>query len=247
MNIFTELYLKLSKNRFRKTFKPLGIKKRRHFLVSAPYNEGDFIKALPFIDGLKKLGSIVMLVSYNLKNIYQFIRPHIFEPIFCESPTELFTKEYNGLKEKLGERRFHFLVELNKPANISLPYLTPIEKRICFYDEKKFPYYNIMIKDSIASLYDFFDIKETNPQLLFNFSKRDLRKFLKKLNKKEPLLFVNGRNNVSWEGDRIIVGENILASDPEIYGMLYICDAYSGRDDTLCEFAKLFKKPILQS
>lgn len=247
MNIFTELYLKLSKNRFRKTFKPLGIKKRRNFLVSAPCNEGDFIKALPFIDGLKKLGSIVMLVSHNLKNIYQCMRPHIFEPIFCESSTEIFTKEYNVLKEKLGERRFHFLVELNKPANISLPYLTPIEKRVCFYDRNKFPYYNIMIKDSITSLNDFFEIKESNPQLLFHFSKRDLRKVIRKLNKKEPLLFVNGRDDVSWEGDRIIVGENIAVSDPEIYGILYICDAYCGKNDTLFEFAKLFKKPVLRS
>ncbi len=246
MNIFGELYLKLSKNRFRKTFKPLGIKRRRQFLVSAPCNEGDFVKALPFINGLKKMGSIVMLLSHNLAKIYQYIKPQLFESIFCESPAEIFTKEYNGLKEKLGERRFHFLVELNRPANISLPYLTPIEKRICFYDKNKFPYYNIMIKDSITSLSDFFDIKETDPQLLFHFSKRDLRKLLKKMNKKGPFLFANGRHDVSWQGDKIIVGKDIAVSDPEIYGILYICDAYCGKDDTLFEFAKLFKKSILQ-
>jgi len=247
MRIFTELYLRLSKNRFRKTFKPLGIKKRRNFLVSVPCNESDFLKTLPFINGLKKLGSIVLLISNDLKNIYQCIKPEIFEAIFYDRPTILFTREYKNLKERLSTRRFHFLVELNKPANISLPYLTPIEKRICFYDRDKFPYYNIMIKNSITSLHEFFNIKETNPELLFQFSKRDLKKIVKKMNKKEPLLFVNGRNSISWEGDKIIVGENIAASDPEIFGILYICNAYCGKCDILYEFAKVCKKQIFQS
>lgn len=247
MSIFAELYLRLSKNRFRKTFKPLGIKKRRNFLVSVPCDEGNFLKTLPFINGLRKLGSIVLLLSLDLKNIYQYIKPKLFEAIFFDRPTIIFTKEYKSLKEKLSTRRFHFLVELNKPANISLPYLTPIEKRICFYDRDKFPYYNIMIKNSINSLHQFFNIEETNPELLFHFSKRDLKKVLKKMSKKEPLLFVNGKNSISWEGDKIIVGEHIAASDPEIFGILYICDAYSGQRDTLYEFAKVCRKRILQS
>lgn len=247
MTIFAELYLRLSKNRFRKTFKPLGIKKRRNFLVSMPCDESDFLKTLPFINGLRKLGSIVLLLSDDSKNIYQHIKPELFEAIFFDKPTMLFTKEYKSLKERLSTRRFHFLVELNKPANIALPYLTPVEKRICFYDRDKFPYYNIMIKDSITSLHQFFNIKESNLELLFQFSKRDLKKVLREMKKKEPLLFVNGKDSVSWEGDKIIVGENIAASDPIIFGILYLCDAYCGQRDTLYEFARVLKKRILQS
>ncbi len=247
MNIFAGLYLKLSKNRFQKTFKPLGIKKRRNFLISAPCNVGDFLQALPFINGLKKMGTIVMLASKDLKNIYRYIKPNIFETIFYEKPSTLFSKEYKDLKKRLGERHFHFLIELNKPANISLPYLTPVERRICFYEKDNFPYYNIMIKDSVNSLNEFFDIKETNPQNLFHFSKRDLQRTLKKFNKKRPLLLVNSVDNISWQGDKIIVGQNIANSDPEIYGILYLCDAYYGRYDTLYEFAKLFNKQILRS
>ncbi len=247
MNIFATMYLKLSRNRFRKPFKPLGIKKNRTFLISAPRDISPFIQALAFIAGLRKMGSIVLLTPKNLETIYQFLKPNIFETIFYDKPSIIFSKEYNELKHQLHNKHFHFLIELNKPANISLPYLISAEKRICFYDENNFPYYNIMMKNSVTSLNEFFNIKTTNPQNLFRFYKRSLNKLLKKYNKKSPLLFINGEDYVSWDGDKIIVDENISSSDPQIYEILYFCDAYYGKSDMFYEFAKTFNKRILTS
>jgi hypothetical protein len=247
MNIFETLYLKLSKKRFLKTFKPLGIKKKRNFLISAPSEVSDFLKALPFIEGLKKLGNIVMLMPKKLKDICCYMKPNVFEMIFYEEPSKLFSKEYKRLKKKLGNTGFHFLIDLNKPANISLPYLVSAEKRICFYEKNNYPYYNIMIKQNINSLVQFFDIESSNPQNLFHFYVRDLKKTLKKFKKKKPLLFINGENNITWEGDKIIVGKDILSSDPEVYKILYFSDAYYGQCDALYEFMKIFNKRIVES
>lgn len=247
MNIFASLYLKFSKNRFSRTFKPLGIKKKRNFLISAPSDVSDFLKTLPFIEGLKKLGNIVILMPKNLENIYRYMKPKIFETIFYEEPSQLFSKEYRRLKEKLNNKSFHFLIELNRPANISLPYLASTEKRICFYEKNSFPYYNIMIKHSINSLEQFFNIKSSNPQSLFHFYARDLKKTLKKFNKKKPLLFINGENDITWKGDKIVVGTDVLSSDPEVYKILYFSDAYHGQRDALYEFVKIFDKRIVKS
>lgn len=246
MNIFAALYLKLSKKRFHKTFRPMGIEKKRNFLVSAPVNVSDFLKTLTFLVGLKKLGTIVMLMPKNLRSISRFMKPNIFETIFYEKPTRLFSKEHKRLKTQLANRNFHFIIELNKPANISLPYLTSVEKRICFYEKNNFPYYNIMIKENINSLTEFFNIKDNNPQNLFHFYARDLKKILKKFGKKRPILFVNGKNNIMWEGSKIIVGKDISSSDLEAYKILYLSDAYHGRCDALYEFAKIFNKKIIE-
>ena len=175
------------------------------------------------------------------------MKPNVFEMIFYEEPSKLFSKEYKRLKEKLGNTGFHFLIDLNKPANISLPYLVSAEKRICFYDKNNYPYYNIMIKQNINSLVQFFDIESSDPQNLFHFYVRDLKKTLKKFKKKKPLLFINGENNITWEGDKIIVGKDILSSDPEVYKILYFSDAYYGQCDALYEFMKIFNKRIVES
>lgn len=246
MSILATLCLELSKNRFKKKFKPLGIKKKRRFLVSAPYSDKEFWKMLPFLCGLKKLGNIVMLVPQQLAVIYQLIKPNAFEAIFCETPSKLLSKEHKKLKEQLRNRDFHFLIELNKPANISLPYLTDVKKRICFYKRPNFPYYNIMIKDNMKSLYEFFNIKEKNPQNILQFYKRDLKTTLNQYGKKRPLLFVNGEDKIHWRGDKIIVGKDISPAEDELYKVLYFSDAYYGRNDARYEFAKILNKEIIK-
>ncbi len=246
MNIFTKLYLKTSKRRFLKTFKPLGIKKKRKFLVSTPNSIVDFLKILPFLKELRKLGTIVILVPKKLESIYRHMKPNIFETIFYEEPSGIFTEEYKKLKKQLTDRHFHFLIELNRPANISLPYLTLTDKRICFYEKNNFPYYNIMFKNDLNPLNEFFNIKRSSPKSLFRFNLRESKKLLKQINKKRPLLFVNGKDKVSWNGDQIVVGKDISASDPNIYSILYGCDAYHGQHDAIYEFAKMFKTKIVE-
>ncbi len=245
MNIFAGFYLKISKSRFRKEFKPLKQKKKKNYLVSLPDSEVHFVKTLPFLEGLKRKGKVVLLAHKKLESICNFLRARAFEILYYEKTTAIFSKEYNNLKTKLNTRRFQTMIELNTPANLSLPYLVPAETRVCFYDEGTFPYYNIMIKGDIVILNEFFDIKEPHPQKLFSFSAREYNKVLSRLNKHKPVLLVNGGQDIQWEGDKIVVGQTIPFSSPEVYEILYFCDAYTGNEDALFEFAKLFEKRIL--
>jgi len=246
MNVVAKLYLKTSKRRFFKAFKPLGIKKKRKFLVSAPNSIIDFVKILPFLKGLRKMGTIVMLMPKKLESIHRYIKPNIFETIFYEEPSGILTEEHKRLKRQLADKHFHFLIELNKPANISLPYLTLTEKRICFYEKNNYPYYNIMMKNDLSPLNEFFNIRKSNPKNLFRFNLRESKKLLKKINKKRPILFVNGKDKIPWKGSQIVVGKDISASDPDIYSILYGCDAYFGQRDIIYEFAKMFNTRIIE-
>ena len=49
MNIFSNIYLGLSKKKFYKPFQPLSKKKRRNFLISAPHKTAEFIRVIPYI------------------------------------------------------------------------------------------------------------------------------------------------------------------------------------------------------
>jgi hypothetical protein len=246
MKLLSSLYLKISKKRFAKTFKPIGHKKRRNLLVSLPTESSDFVKVLPFIQSLKKIGSIVLLVPEKVKNILQLIKPHMYEKITYVKPAMVLSKEFKLIKERLEGKSFHYLIELNKPANIALPYLVETNKRICFYEADTYPYYNIMVKDGMKSLYEFFNIQAGNPNYLFQFKAGEIKKSVKKLNKKKPLLVVNGGNDIPWDHDRIIIGQDVQPSDPDVYKYVYYADAYTGHHDGLYELAKLFHKEILE-
>jgi len=246
MNIFLPLYFEITKRKFYKQFRPPKIKKKSNHLISMPHDTRNFVRSLPFLAGLRKYGNIVLLVPEAVKNIYGFLKQNIFEAIFYNTPPLLFSKEYKLLKEQLRKKHFHFLIELDVPANISLPYLTSAETRICFYGNKNFPYYNILIRDTIRSLIEFFHIDEDNPQQLFYFHASKLKKVSKKFIKKHPLLFVNGKNDILWDGQKVIVGQDILPSDTNAYQILYLADAYYGEHDAFYEFAKIFNKKIIE-
>lgn len=246
MNIFLPLYFEITKRKFYKVFRPSKIRKKTNHLISMPHNTRNFVLALPFLAALRKYGNIVLLMPETVKNIYGFLKRNIFETIFYKKPPLLFSKEYKLLKERLSKRHFHFLIELDVPANISLPYLASVENRICFYGNNNFPYYNILIRDNIRSLIEFFHIDEDNPQQLFNFYESRLKKISKKFIKKHPVLFVNAKNNVPWNGQKVIVGQDILPSDKNAYQILYLADAYYGKHDAFYEFAKIFNKEIIK-
>lgn len=244
MKLLRRLYLNFSKKRFTKSFKPIGVKKRANYLVSPPANLKDFLKVLPLMGGLHTLGQIVLLVPKNFENIFKILKANLFEVIYYEKMPMLLTKEFKSLRKHLNKRDFYSLIEFNVPANISLPYLVAAEKRISFYDKNNFPYYNILIKGDISILHNFFQIEKEDPLNLFKFHSSDLKKIERELPKHRPLLFVNGEDNTGWNGDKVVLGKDAL---PRVntYKILYLCDAYYGKDDELSELAKLFNKEII--
>ncbi|MDH4210182.1 MAG: hypothetical protein OEV79_01880 [candidate division WOR-3 bacterium] len=246
MNIFMPLYLKLSKKRFYRPFKPLGTKKKLWHLVSVPGSPAEFFRATPFLVGLSKIGSVVMLMPKNLETIRSFMKTKQFEIILYEKKPSLFSEDYKRVAVQLGNRHFHFLIELNQPANVSLPYLGNIQRRVSFFDKNIFPYYNILVKDSYTSLLEFFDIESTNGQEMFHFYSRELKTTEKNIHKSRPLLFINEATPIDWDGGSIIVGKDIMPDDPEIWKVLYIADAYYGKQDAFYEFALLHNKEIVK-
>jgi hypothetical protein len=246
MNFLKSFYLAVSKPRFLKQFKPLGYKKRRKFLISLPADASGFVKILPFVQSLTRHGSIVTLVPHTVEPLCQSVRTDKWEMIRYRSPTDVLSKEHRRVKEALEKKKFHYLIELNKPANRAIAYLSDVPKRICFYDETAFPYYNIMIKDSVTALGEFFSIRASTAKQIFRFLIGERKDFLNRLGKKKPLLFVNGVTQIGWKGDTLIAGKEISLTDPQIYEALYFADAYCGKHDALYEFAKLCDKQIIE-
>lgn len=246
MNFLKSFYLSLSRQRFVKKFKPLGYTKRRKFLVSLPADASGFIKILPFVHGLARLGSMAVLAPQTVLPLCESVKAHKWDIIPYKPPTDIMSKEYRRIKQMLEKKKFHYLIELNKPANRAFAYVSDVPKRICFYDETAFPYYNIMIKDSVTALGQFFDVKASTSKQIFRYLMSDRKDFLARLGKKQPLLIVNGVTQIGWKGDTLTVGKDLSSSDPTIYEALYFADAYCGKQDVLYEFAKLCKKQIIE-
>jgi hypothetical protein len=174
------------------------------------------------------------------------LKKNLFINIYYQHELSLFSKEFKEIKERLKSESFHFLIELNQRANISLPYLIPVAKRVCYYQNDAFPYYNILMSGGTKSFEDFFNVEKSDIENLFHFKKRDLSAIFKRINKKRPFLFVNGENHIPWEGDRIVCGKDVLTDDIAIYHILYLCDSYYGRRDEFYELAKIFQKEIIE-
>lgn len=245
MSIFLPLYLQLSKKKFERTFKPLGMQKRILTLVSAPHEPEEFFRACPFLLGLSKIGDVVMLMPAQLEHIRSLLKPRLFEIITYEQYPKLFSNDYKRLEAQLSEKKFHFLIELNTPANVSLPYLSEFQRRMAFYDKNLFPYYNMLMKDSYNSLFEFFNLRPQGAADIFHFHSRDLKALEKKIGKSHPLLFVNGTPDIQWDGQKLVLGEDIEPEDSSIWELLFIADAYYGKQDAFYEFARLHNKKIM--
>lgn len=234
----------MTRGRFARPFSPLGAPGKHTYLVSAPGSAADFIRALPFITGLARSGTVVLLMSREVEQLYSLARLKKCETIFYEKRPRVFGAEYRLLQQRLGERKFDVLIELDMPPNTSLPHLCNVERRIAFFSPGGFPYYNVLIKDGYASLRQFFAVGEPSVQDIFHFQNRELRALEKKLGKPRPLLFVNDSEGAGWEGGRIVLGTDVMATDPAVWKMLYIADAYCGARDAFYEFAVLAEKRI---
>jgi hypothetical protein len=245
VSILLSFYLKMTKRRFRKPFKPLGSKKKSWHLVSLPRDARGFFEAAPFLLGLSKSGNVVLLMPKGLEWLRSLIKPKQFEIILYERRPVLFSEDYKRVRVQLGERYFHFLIELDKPANVSLPYLCNFQRRISFFDNKSFPYYNILMKNGYASLNEFFSIEDESARDMFHFYAKELKAVERKYRKLHPLLFVNGPDDIEWKGSKIVLGQDIMPDDPNIWKILYIIDTYYGKQDAYYAFARVNNKSIL--
>jgi hypothetical protein len=245
MSIFLPLYLRFSQKRFRRPFKPLGMAKKQWYLISAPDDTERFFRAYPFIFRLSRIGNVVLLMPKNLEHIRSLIKPKQFDIVLYEKPPALFSEDYKRVSLQLGERYFHFLIELNEPANRSLPYLSNFQRRVAFYNEDNFPFFNIQVKNGYTSLHEFFNIEAESTEDMFHFYSRNLKSIKKKLHKARPLLFINDALDVEWKGGKVILGKDIMPDDPNIWAVLYVADAYKGIQDAFCEFARINGKEIL--
>lgn len=246
MSIFTTLRLSLTKKRFIKQFHPLGMKKKRTFLVSVPQESDAVMETLSFLGGLRTWGRVLVLIPNSVNNLYYFMKENHYERFVYERSGQNAGKSRKSLMENLKKHRFHFLIELNKPADTSLPYVTSIEKRVCFYNKDTYPYYNILIKNGFTSLNEFFTIKKINPAKVLSFVGRTKSKVLSRYGKRKPLCIINGALPKVWQGDTMVIGSEITRSDPELVSVIHSADSYCGAHDILYDFAKLFKKTIIE-
>ena len=244
MKIFIPWYLKMTRNKFTRHFKPIAMRKKSALLVSAPNALKDFIRTLPFLENLRARGSVSLFLPRTFEVFTRHLKPGLFEYFFFEKIPVLLSREFKAWQKRFQEMPFETLIETNNPANIHLPYLVTAEKRFAFYDPKAYPYYNILIKGGLKTLQDFFQFDKSNPKKIFHITETETRKLDKQLGKKHPLLFVAGPDDREWAGDKFILGRDFLP-DADIAKIIYLCDAYHGPDDEWRAVAKLFDKPVL--
>lgn len=235
----------LRRNRFKQPFQPLGMKKRRTFLISVPGEHANIMTTLSLLGGLQKWGQIILLVPQATSLFYCWLPDKHYKKIIYTKPARTFGKELGTLRQQLQGNKINFLIELNTPANISLPCLTSIEKRICFYDMKNYPYFNIMMKDGFTSLHEFFTIKKSDPGKVLRFTGRTQSQVRTAYGKRKPLCFVNGNAPAQWDGDMLILDKDIPATHHDVLCLLNCADAYYGHRDIFHDFACVFKKTIL--
>jgi hypothetical protein len=251
MNLFQNIYLKALKRRFYKSFRPIGITKRDNFLISPPHRIKDFFKVLPVLGGIRKLGNVILLLPDTSAPYTKVFRPDYFQIVYWKEIPRVLTKEFESLKEELKKFSFNWLIELNPEANTALPNLIDAEKRITFYNNNVFPFYNILIKGGIEGLINFLQIPLVDPLTIFKFRKPELKPILKELPPVQPRLFFNRTSDkpeksgeVQWTGSIVYHDKD---NTPIEVGLkkLYLCDAYLGPDDELCELARIFKKELI--
>lgn len=245
MKLFRPFYLKLSKGRFTKQFSPIGIKKGSHFLVSPPDEIRDFFKMISFLGNLHHFGKVILLAPAKYEQTLEVLKPTLFQAVFYEKKPAVLTKEFDFLKRQLEPWHFQSLIELNVPANVHLPYLVNAEKRFAFYSENIFPYYNILIKGNIDAFYCFFQIEKDDPKKHFRFLKPELKNINRDLPKDRPLVFINGEMKTEWSGSKFVWNRTSQTQEMA-FKILSLCDAYSGSDDEMAEFARIFGKQIIK-
>lgn len=238
------LYLALTRQRFRRDFHPIGFMKKSSFFIGAPSNSKDFVAALPFLENLQRLGNVTLLIPKVCEPFTRYIKEGLFEYLVTAAPPYLFTPAFQIIRAQLKDRIFNVLIALEQPPNLHLPYLVPAERRIAFYHDRAYPYYNILLKGGFEALDNFFNFRPANLKRLFHITDSETRKIDRKIGKRHPLLFVNGDNPPAWPGDTFVLGRDYVP-DAALPKVIYTCDAYYGLDNEWRELARLFNKQII--
>ncbi|MEO0184653.1 MAG: hypothetical protein ABIL20_02495 [candidate division WOR-3 bacterium] len=249
MNFIQRIYLKSVRDKLHKPFKPLGIKKRDSFLVSTPHATKEFLKVLSFLGGLRKLGSVILLLPETFMPFVKMLKPNTFQVIYWTKIPQILTREYDLLRKELKNHQCNWLIELSEDANLSLPGLIDVPKRITFYDQKNYPYYNILVKNGIESLMNFLQVTAIEPKSLFKFNKSELKTISKNLPAQHPLLFFNtvrdsDAERIEWSGS-VVTWNKAAEGIEQACKKIFLCDAYLGPDDEFCEIARIFNKEIV--
>lgn len=238
------LYLAVTRRRFRREFHPIGFTKKTSFFIAVPSNLKEFVATLPLLENLQHLGSVTLLISRACEPFTRYIKQGLFEYLVTTAPPSLFTPEFRIIQAQLRERIFNVLITLEQPPNLQLPYLVPAERRITFYHERAYPYYNILLKGGFEALNHFFNFRSANLKRIFHITESEIRKIDRKIGKQHPLLFVNGDTRPAWPGDTFAPGMDYIP-DVALPKIIYACDAYYGPDDEWRELARLFNKQII--
>ncbi|MEO0136032.1 MAG: hypothetical protein ABIL40_04825 [candidate division WOR-3 bacterium] len=250
MDLIRQVYLKFQKKKFNKPFHPVGVARKESFLIVPSERIKEFLGSLSFIAGMRKLGEVLLLLPETFGIYLESFRVNFFQIIYYRRAPQILTREFKELKNQLSKISCRWLIDLNPEPNLSLPVLVPVEKRVAFYNQKSFPLYNILIKGGLKAMVDFFQIPNIDPISLFRFPKTELRAVARELPEKKPLLFANQIENLgealdhlSWPGSVVVSKKNKDEITRDLK-KLYLCDAYFGPDDEMCEFARIFKKEI---
>ncbi|MCX7995097.1 MAG: hypothetical protein N3A65_04940 [candidate division WOR-3 bacterium] len=251
MDLIRRIYIKFQKPKFLKPFRPIGITKKENFVIIPSEKIKDFFKLLPFLAGIRKLGNVILLVPEAFSYYIKCLRTNYFQVIYYQKVPQILTREYNLIKNELNKISHSWFINLNPDADISFSTLTKSERRVAFYNKKLFPYYNILVKGGLESLINFFQIQLVDPLSLFRLNKSELKMILKELPQKKPRLFFNqieenlkALDETSWNGS-VVYCKKIKDEIENDLKKLYLCDAYFGPDDEMCELARIFKKEII--
>lgn len=237
MSLLTGIYLRMSRNRFRKDFRPTKMRRNCSLLVHTGA-QIQFMRSIPLISMLKKWGSITLIIHSSCSTLIDMLARIFFRVFYYNNPLKVLTREHSEIAKSLEGGKFDFLFDLSEPGNISIPYLANIDQRICVGGRNMLPYYNIVFDDSNA-LVNYFKLKPQSISKIFSLSKNKIKEIQKKYTLPKDYIVVNKSGGIKSEKKTIVIGRDINANNPELYAILLGSGGYAGENDHFAEFARI--------
>jgi hypothetical protein len=237
MSFLTNIYLRTSRHKFKRAFRPTKIHRNDGVLLHIG-NKIQFMKSALIVHMIKKSSDVVLVSHSSCSDIVNILSANFHKVIYYGKTLKVLSHEHGQIARSLSDSKFQFLFELGAPANISIPYLSNIDQRICIGDRNLLPYYNIIF-DSPDALIGYFKLKSPAKPKLFNFSKNKIKEIQKKHNLDTSYIVVNGSHEIKSEQKKVTIGKDIGAEDPEVYAIIMGSNAYTGGNDHFAEFARI--------
>ncbi len=241
--MFSNIFLRTSRNRFAKAFRPTKLHRNSELLVHAGENQVHFVKAVPIIHMIKRTGNITLIASSSCKDLTDILNAHFTKIIFYDKPLKVMNSEHDQITKVLVNKKFDFIFDLGNPANISIPYLTKVNQRVCVGGRDSLPYFNIVFENTDA-LIDYFRLKPTSSRL-FTFSKSRIKEIRKKYNLISNYVIVNKPIDLKSEHRQLTIGKDINIKNPDLYALILSSQGYYGDKDHFAEFARLHNIKLL--